>query len=89
MHMGVEIPAHVRTTSDAGGAVLLDLERGVYLSLNGSGAAIWDGLRDGREPEQIAASLAARYGKPLTDIMVDVTKFLRELETRGLVRVST
>lgn len=85
--MHVEIGDHVRMTSDSTGAVLLDLERGVYLALNRSGAAIWTGLAEGREPSQIAATLAERHARPAEEMERDVNGFLGELARRGLVQI--
>lgn len=85
--MHVEIGDHVRMTSDATGAVLLDLDRGVYLALNRSGAAIWSELAAGHEPAEIATTLAARHARPAPDVEQDVRGFVNELARRGLVRI--
>jgi hypothetical protein len=86
--MHVAVAAHVRTTVDGDGAVLLDLERGVYLSLNRSGAAIWSELTAGAAPADVAARIAARCSKPVAEVERDVRSFVDELARRGLVRVS-
>jgi hypothetical protein len=86
--MRVAVAAHVRATADGDGAVLLDLERGVYLSLNRSAASMWSELAAGTSPEELAARIAARYSKPVADVERDLRAFVDDLARRGLVRVS-
>lgn len=86
--MRLSVATHVRTTADGDGAVLLDLERGVYLSLNRSGAAIWGELAAGAAPDEIAARIADRCAKPLAEVERDVHAFVDELARRGLVQAA-
>jgi Coenzyme PQQ synthesis protein D (PqqD) len=87
MDRHIEIEDDVRFTADADGAVLLDVGRGTYFSLNRSGAAIWRDLRDGRTPDDIAAALAQRHGRPADEVEHDVRAFVDQLRARRLVRV--
>jgi len=76
----------VRYASKPEGAVLLQLDRGVYKTLNATGRVIWDELSQGGTTDDIAQALCARYpAVPRTRLETDLHKFLHELESRGLI----
>ena len=83
----VTIPPHIRSTIDADGGVVLDLERGAYLSLNKIGGRIWARLANGARPDAIAAELAASCNVQESRVRDDVARFLGELQEKGLVRI--
>lgn len=73
----------------AGGYWLLDMGQTglVYknpISLNETGAAIWELLEDGKSPEQIAESFAEEYGIAKEEALADVRQFMEQLEQQGI-----
>ncbi|HEX8692968.1 MAG TPA: PqqD family protein [Longimicrobium sp.] len=87
MNDSVVIPGHVRSVIDPDGAVVLDLRKGKYYSLNGVGTAIWQQLEAGRTLAEIAAHLCERYGAPGDEVRRDVADFVDTLQRRALVDV--
>jgi hypothetical protein len=85
--MQIDLKDSVRSSADGGGAILLDLAGGTYFSVNRTGAAIWQALREGRQPAEIASTIAERYKKSLARVEHDVDAFVHELEAHGLVRL--
>jgi hypothetical protein len=68
-------------------SVVLDLCKGRYFGLNEVGDAIWQELSAGKSLEQIAKSLAARYGVAESILLEDILLFVNELVDGGLVRI--
>ena len=68
------------------GAVLLDVERGVYHGLDEVGLRIWTLLGEGNDPAAIAERLAGEYDAAPADIRADLGAFLDALRAQGLVR---
>ena len=81
----VIINESVRSVRGQDGALLLDLERGVYLSLNKLGSEIWAQLQDGVRLPELVAALSGRFEVAPARLREDVEKFLRQLAERGLV----
>jgi len=80
------IHPNVRFIASEEGAVLLHLERGRYQSLNGAGAAIWSDLMNGASCEEIVSHVCNRFPHtPHDRVESDVTRFLNDLASRGLV----
>jgi len=76
----------VRFASKPEGAVLLQLDRGAYKTLNVTGRVIWDELCRGVTTDEVVDALHARYPTvPETRIENDLNAFLHELESRGLI----
>jgi hypothetical protein len=75
----------VLTARRDGAAVLLDLKREVYLSLDETAAIIWEEIERGADTESIHRRLAAEFDAPDDVLQRDATAFLRELCDRGLV----
>jgi hypothetical protein len=67
--------------------VLLDLKSGVYCSLEGVGARIWNLLEPGRTLRQVLAWLVAEYDVEPSRCARDLLTFVTELRARGLVEV--
>jgi hypothetical protein len=83
----IRIGAHVKSVIDADGAVILDLKRGRYFSLNGTGVSVWRRLEGGVTPEAIEAEFSAQYaGAP--NVGRDVTAFVESLRRAELIDVS-
>jgi hypothetical protein len=65
--------------------VVLDLEGSIYLKLNGSGRVLWEALADPRTESELVAALVEQYGIDEARASSDVTTFLADLRTRGLL----
>lgn len=61
--------------------VIINLDKGHYYSLNGSGARIWTGLLSGAEPAEVAASFEGDTAVAETGVLELTT----ELEQEGLI----
>lgn len=72
-----------------GEAVIVHFESSAYYGLNGSGTYIWCRLTDGSvEMDELAQTLAARYGKSPAEIAADLEGFLGSLKTEDLITES-
>lgn len=68
-----------------GEVVVLDLRASRYLTVNGSGAFLWQSLVDGASRQQLAAALTERYSVPGEQAERDVDSFVGGLAERGLL----
>jgi hypothetical protein len=64
--------------------VIINLDTGVYYSVNGLAADIWTRI-DGSTAGAIIDDLAVRYAMPASDVEMSVRPFLDELGAEGLV----
>jgi hypothetical protein len=81
----VAVARHVRFTGDGEGYVLLDLEKGLYLSLDGVAARIWSGLVSGAPPRQTAIEISELCNVSFERVGRDVSRFIESLHAKGLV----
>lgn len=79
------IAAHVKSVVDADGAVLLDLKKGKYFSLNGIAAEIWGGIEAGLDHAAIEAHLARSYDAAPERLRADLESFMASLAREELV----
>ena len=63
------MPAHLRSIVDHDGAVILDINRDQFFSLNPIGSYIWERLLKGEDLDQIARALAAETGAELSVVV--------------------
>lgn len=70
-----------------GETVVLDLGKGEYFGLNGSGGVAWLALADGKSLGEAADAVAARYEVTAERARDDVRALVSELVDRGLARV--
>lgn len=78
---------HVTWRSLEGESVLLDLETGVYFTLNETGTAAWE-LFDGTTSlAEIGEILCRRFDVGLEQVRSDLAELTGELRMEGLVRV--
>lgn len=82
----MNIPEDVLSRDLDGEAVLLDLRSGRYFGLNGTGAFVWQQLKDGLEREEIAHALTDEYEVDIKTARADVSVFIDTLIERGLIR---
>lgn len=83
------ISPHVRSTIDADGGVLLDIEKGLCYSLNIAGAKIWKAIESGAGEAtftDIVALLADQFTVPPEQLAQDVDEYLQDLEKKGLIK---
>jgi hypothetical protein len=73
----------------AGEAVIFHLQTGIYYSLTGTGAELWQAVVDGCTVEEMTDRLAARYDAPRDDLEVAAVKLLASLEDEGLVQAGS
>ncbi len=79
--------SHVRSMADADGAVLLDLEKGKYFSLNAVGMEIWNAAERGSNHSEILTHLQETFCAPLERLREDLDRFVQTLDQKGLIRV--
>lgn len=79
------IGKHVQSVIDPDGAVLLDLNRGKYFSLNGLAADIWRKLEEGLSLAQVEAHLVEKYDAPVEVLRRDLAGFVESLRKERLV----
>jgi hypothetical protein len=78
----------VRTSEHGDGVIFLHAGTGSVYTANGTGARIFEALRQGGTPEAIGAFLGAELGAPAQIVAADAARFAAELEAQGiLVRV--
>jgi hypothetical protein len=77
-------PSHLRSIVDHDGAVILDIERDQFFSLNPVGSYIWERLLKGEDLDQIAKALAEESGAEITVVMADVNEFVADLKSKHL-----
>lgn len=70
-----------------GEIVALDLRNQTYVTLNRSGATIWELLDKGTSWEQLAERLIELFRIERDDATADLDAFLMQLEERGLLEV--
>lgn len=85
MSFQLKAVAHVRAIQDGSGAVLLDLKRGTYFSLNGVGAVLWSRLNDKASVDELVSYASSRYTVPIDNVREHVQGFIAELDGAGLL----
>ena len=84
-------PRRLRRSPDAlatevdGDIMMLVLSTGMYHSLSGVAARIWEVLEVPSTPDEIASRIADEYGVPLEQCRADTQAFLEDLSRAGLV----
>jgi hypothetical protein len=78
------MPPVIHQTLD-GEVIAVNLDTGVYYSLVGTAAAIWETLDGGASVEDAISHAAVRYEAPRSDVEAAVVRFIDELRAEGLV----
>lgn len=81
----LRIPPHVACEVVDGEAVLLNLDTGIYFSLNASGTLAWQALRQDGDPEQALLAFRAAFPTAPAHVVQDFSMWLTQLEANGLV----
>jgi hypothetical protein len=72
-----------------GETIVLDLGKGEYFGLNGSGGVVWDALSNGKSLAEAAAAVAGRYDVTEERAREDVRTLVAELLAKGLATLET
>lgn len=80
------MPAHLRSIVDHDGAVILDIEHDAMLTLNSTGAYVWEKLQQGRSIDEIVCELARESSTDTVTVDHDVREFLDLLKAKQLFR---
>ena len=83
------VSSHVRATYTADGAALLDIDKGMFYSLNEVGARIWVTIETsttGITLESIVGALETHYQIPRQQLERDTAKCLEDLLRKKLIR---
>lgn len=86
MNGKIEINSEVRSTVGKDGAVLLDLHKGVYHSLNTLGTKVWVGLEEGLTFSELLDRLNGVFAVSQEQLSRDIESFIFELEKKRLIR---
>ena len=66
---------------------ILELKNGIYYSLKGTGALIWDELIEEKTVEQLAEAIVSGFAVGKTECLADVQAFLQELMDHDLAEI--
>jgi Coenzyme PQQ synthesis protein D (PqqD) len=78
-------PSRVVFETIDGEVILIQLERGNYYSLSGSGRAAWELICAGLTPEAVSERLKARYAADNGEIPAAIDALVEQLLAEGLV----
>lgn len=70
------------------GAVLLDLESGVYFGLDEVGTRVWTLLVDRGTPAAVCSAMLGEFDVDADVLTADVLRLVSELQQNGLVRAA-
>lgn len=68
--------------------VLLDLDSGVYFTLNQVGSIVWRGLERSESVATIVARIVAEYDVATNEAEADVAALLEQLAEKGLLKAA-
>ena len=83
-----QIPAHVLATPAGEEMAILDVEQDRYLSLNKSGAKIWEFLNQGLTGRQVVDQIAQEYDIDRSRLEHDTFVLLTDLVDRGMIQIA-
>jgi hypothetical protein len=69
-------------------ACLLEVSTGTYYLLNKVGTAVWNRLQAGERLGEVHGALCEQFAVGADMLWSDLEKFVRDLHTRGLVKVA-
>ena len=79
------ISQNIRSIVDHDGGVILDFEHDAMITLNSTGAYVWEKLREGKLINDIVRELAAQSGADPANVDRDVCAFLDQLKRKHLL----
>lgn len=77
----------IRSVADRDGAIILDIKRDQFFSLNIMGSRIWTDLQNEQTIDEIKAAIVDETGVEESTVASDVDEFIGELRAKGLLRV--
>ena len=80
---------NLRTVADNDGAVILDIEHNAMTPVDATGGFVWQRLLKGLQLKEIVAELVLESGAPESLIHEDVSDFVKTLESRHLLTISS
>jgi hypothetical protein len=78
------MPSHLRSIVDHDGAVILDIKRDQFFSMNPVGSYIWERLLKGEGLDQIAKELAEETETEISLVIADINDFVADLKSKQL-----
>jgi hypothetical protein len=81
----VTVTANVRSIVDHDGAVILDIPRNAMITLDATGAYIWERLQRGVQIDAIIVELVRDTGADEVVVAKDVGAFIDQLKSKHLV----
>jgi hypothetical protein len=79
------VPSHIRSILNGDGAVLLDIPRDQMVTLNSTGAHIWEGLLQGKTVDEMIRALSTASDADPVVVERDVHEFLEQLISKRLL----
>jgi hypothetical protein len=79
------VPPHIRSIINHDGAVLLDIPRDQMVTLNSTGAYIWEMLQQGRTIDEVIHELSTESKTDPVVVERDVHAFLEQLMSKHLL----
>jgi hypothetical protein len=79
------VSRNIRSIVNHDGGVILDFERDAILTLNSTGAYVWEKLQQGKLIDQIIGDLAQETSIDISTVDHDVREFLTQLKVRHLL----
>jgi len=83
-----QLASHVRSVKDADGTTVLDISQNMILALNGTGAFIWEQLKQGSSLTAMVDALASAAGVDRSTVETDTQQFIEDLLQKRLVCVN-
>lgn len=77
--------SHLRTIANENGAIILNTTTGELVTVNSTGAFIWQALARGDVLEIITANLASETGQKVDSLQHEVREFVDALRKHKLV----
>lgn len=84
----VPMPTQLRSIVDHDGAVILDINRDQFFSMNPVGTYIWTRLLNGEGIDQIAKALAEETRTEISVVTADINDFISDLKSKHLFHFS-
>ena len=79
------VPSHVVAREVGDETVILDLEKGAYLSLDPVGARVWSLVSDGETVRSVCAAMLEEYEVAPDVLERDVLNLVRDLAAHDLI----
>jgi hypothetical protein len=86
---GFAVSAEVTASIHPEGIVFLHSAKGAVFSSNMVGARIWEGIREGKSPDGIAAALGQEFQVSPRIARLDAARFVLDLEAEGMGRAGS